>query len=320
MELRPTLLPALGVFAAAARYQNFAQAAQELHLTASAVSHHVRRLEAALGVALFQRHARGVVLTAAGRMLADAASAALTDLDAASASLRSAPRGIARIRITALHSLTYCWLLPRLSKFTNAHPEVRISIEASTALSRFDDAGPDLGIRHGAGHWPGLTAHFLMDDALFPVAAPTLPGVTKITQPRQILELPLVTDLAQQGWYDWFRAADIRGVRARELHTFSDSTDAMQAAVYGLGAALARSHIAAPYLHAGQLMRLPGPELRSRFSYYAVHPSHRRPGAATAAFIAWLREEAAQEHAEASPEPTESAAARQRRRARPVSS
>lgn len=315
MELRPTLLPALGVFAAAARYQNFAQAASELHLTSSAVSHHVRRLEAALGVALFQRHARGVVLTASGRTLADAASAALTDLNAASASLRSSPRGIARIRISALHSLTYCWLLPRLSKFTNAHPDVRISIEASTALTRFDDAGPDLGIRHGAGHWPGLTAHFLMDDALFPVAAPTLPGVTKIAQPREILELPLVTDLAQQSWSDWFRAAGVRGVRARELHTFSDSTDAMQAAVHGLGAALARSHIAAPYLDTGQLIRLPGPELQSRFSYYAVHPSHRRPSAATAAFITWLREEAAQEQAEP---PAKRAGMKPRRRARAV--
>lgn len=300
MELRPTLLPALGVFAVAARYQNFAQAAQELHLTASAVSHHVRRLEATLGAVLFQRHARGVALTAAGRTLADAASAALTDLNAASASLR-VTRGVTRLRITALHSLTYCWLLPRLAKFTNAHPNVRISIEASTALARFDDAGPDLGIRHGAGHWPGLTAQFLMDDALFPVASPKLPGATKITQPREILELPLVTDLAQQGWADWFRAAGVRGVRVRELHTFSDSTDAMQAAVHGLGAALARSHIAAPYLRAGELMRLPGPELASRFSYYAVHPAHRRPNAAASAFIAWLREEAAQEHARAAP-------------------
>src|SRR3546814_5326573 len=74
MNLRSALLPSLGVFAAAARHQNFAHAADELHLTASAVSHHVRKLEASLGVALFQRHARGVTLTGEGRLLADAAS------------------------------------------------------------------------------------------------------------------------------------------------------------------------------------------------------------------------------------------------------
>ena len=82
MSLRPALLPALGVFAAAARHQNFAHAADELHLTASAVSHHVRKLEALLGVVLFQRHARGVKLTLEGRQLADAANAALGDIDA----------------------------------------------------------------------------------------------------------------------------------------------------------------------------------------------------------------------------------------------
>ena len=75
MTLRPDWLPALSAFEAAARHQNFAHAAEELHLTASAVSHHVRKLEDRLGVALFQRHARGVILTAEGRQLADAAAA-----------------------------------------------------------------------------------------------------------------------------------------------------------------------------------------------------------------------------------------------------
>src|SRR6201994_2038266 len=87
MTLRPTALPAFGVFAIAARHQNFAHAAEELDLTASAVSHHVRSLEATLGVKLFQRHARGVVLTAEGRSLADAATAALSDIDAVAVGL-----------------------------------------------------------------------------------------------------------------------------------------------------------------------------------------------------------------------------------------
>ena len=176
MPIRPTVLPAFAVFAAAARHQNFAHAAEELHLTASAVSHHVRRLETTLGVTLFQRHARGVVLTAQGRALADATNVALADLDAVSGSLLTRDQEVARVRITTLHSLAYCWLIPRLPGFTAAHPNVHLDFETSISLARFDDAGPDLGIRHGPGPWPGLTAHYLMDDALFPVAAPTLPG------------------------------------------------------------------------------------------------------------------------------------------------
>lgn len=294
MSLRPTALPAFGVFAAAARHQNFAHAAEELHLTASAVSHHVRRLEAALGVVLFQRHARGVALTAEGRALADATSAALTDLDAVAGALRGGQHQIVRLRIAALHSLTYCWLIPRLSSFLTAHPHIRLNIETSLALARFDEAGPDLAIRHGPGHWHGLAAHHLMDDELFPVASPTLPGLAAVSQPAHIATLPLVIDLALQGWRDWFRAAGVRGVRLPETHTFSDSTDAMQAAVWGLGATLARTHIAAPYLRSGELVRLPGPTLKARFAYYAVHPAHRRPNAAAMAFIDWLRREAAQ--------------------------
>lgn len=294
MNLRPSLLPALGVFAAAARHQNFAHAAEELHLTASAVSHHVRKLEASLGVALFQRHARGVALTGEGRLLADAAAAAVSDLDAVAQSLGSA-RDNTRLRINTLHSLTYCWLLPRLPRFCAAHPEIRISVETETALTRFEDGGADLAIRHGAGHWPGLDSHRLMDDELFPVASPGLPGISGITEPAQIVGLPLLSDNALQGWHDWFRVAGLRGQHLPDMHMFSDSTDVMRAAVYGIGIALARKYIAMPYLQRYELLRLPGPSLKTRFAYYAVYPAHRQLSANAAAFVDWLKQEAKDE-------------------------
>jgi LysR family transcriptional regulator, glycine cleavage system transcriptional activator len=98
--------------------------------------------------------------------------------------------------------------------------------------------------------------------------------------------------LALQGWRDWFRAAGVRGVRLPEMHTFSDSTDAMLAAARGLSAVLARQRIAAPYLADGRLVRLPGPALKARFAYYAVYPAHRPLKPAAAAFVQWLRQEA----------------------------
>ncbi len=294
MNLRASLLPALGAFAAAARHQNFAHAAEELHLTASAVSHHVRKLESVLGIVLFQRHARGVTLTAEGRQLADAASAAITEIEAVAAQLHHAG-GITQVRVSTLHSLTYCWLLPRLPRFCGAFPNIRLTVETGVALTRFDEGGADLGIRHGPGQWTGLTAHHLMDDELFPVAAPALPGASRVHEPRDIANLPLVTDIALQGWRDWFRAAGVRGLRLPAMHTFSDSTDAMRAAVYGLGAALARKHIVAPYLQRQELIRLPGPALKARFAYYAVYPTHRPLTPAAGIFIDWLRQEAAGE-------------------------
>lgn len=288
MALRADWLPALAAFEAAARHQNFAHAAQELHLTASAVSHHVRKLESRLGVSLFQRHARGVSLTAEGRQLADSASNALADMDAVLRNLRAAHDEHQRLRISTLHSLTYTWLLPRLPEFARAHPQVRVSVDTEVALARFDEGGTDLAIRHGPGHWPGLTAHTLMDDALFPVASPGLPGVVQATNASDVARLPLVSDLARQGWHDWFRAAGVHGARLDERYSFSDTTDALQAAALGLGAALAREQVAAPYLADGRLQRLPGPVLKARWSYYVVYPAHRRLRQPAQLFIDWL--------------------------------
>ena len=296
MVLRPAALPAFGVFAVAARHQNFAHAAEELDLTASAVSHHVRALESTLGVKLFQRHARGVVLTAEGRSLADAATTALADIDSVALALKGLQRNVARVRVATLHSLTYCWLLPRLPRFVARHPDILLTFETGTALTRFDHTGPDLAIRHGAGAWPGLTAHHVMDEHLFPVATPRLAGSVK--EARDVARLPLVSDLAHHGWREWFQAAGVRGVSLPEMHTFTDSTDAMQASIYGLGATLARSRIVEPHLQQGQLVRLPGPMLKAKYGYFAVHPSHHRPGAAVGRFLEWLSLEGSQEPSE----------------------
>jgi len=289
MSLRPDWLPALAAFESAARHQNFAHAAEELHLTASAVSHHVRKLEARLGVALFQRHARGVSLSMEGRKLADAASSALTDLEAVLLALRQQEEtGQERIRISTLHSLAFVWLMPRLPRFSALYPQLRVQFDTEASLTRFDDGGADLAIRHGPGHWPGLTALPLMDETLFPVAAPRLAGVRKLRTAAQIAELPLIADLARQGWQDWFRAAGVHGVKLAERYLFSDSTDALHAAAHGLGAALARERIVTPWLADGSLVALPGPRVVARWGYFVVYPSHRRLRASAQRFVDWL--------------------------------
>ena len=87
----------------------------------------------------------------------------------------------------------------------------------------------------------------------------------------------------------------MRGLNLPAMHTFSDSTDAMRAAVYGIGAALARKQIVMPYLQRYELIRLPGPALKARFAYYAVHPAHRPLAPAAEAFIDWMKREALDE-------------------------
>jgi DNA-binding transcriptional LysR family regulator len=134
-----------------------------------------------------------------------------------------------------------------------------------------------------------------MDDALFPVASPSLPGLEKIDCPAAIAELVLLADNGFQGWRDWFRAAGLRGMHLPAAHMLSDSSGVLRAAAAGIGAALARKRIVESYLKDGVLQRLPGPALTARFSYYAVHPAHRMPSPAAEAFIDWLRQEAEQD-------------------------
>jgi len=292
MALHSDWLSALAAFEAAARHQNFAHAGEELHLTASAVSHHVRRLEARLGLPLFRRHARGVQLTAEGRLLADAASGAIADIDAVMRGLRGSREREPPVRITTLHSFASSWLIPRLPDFARAHPQIRLNVDTGSALTRFDDSGPDLGIRYGPGRWPGLTAAPLLEDRLFAVAAPRL--ARGIGSAEEVLQLPLIADLAVQGWRDWCRMAGLRVGVPDERYVFSDSTDMLAAAEQGLGAALARSSIVQPWLDAGTLSKLPGPELPGRYSYHVVWPEHRRLKPAARSVVDWLLAQAGQ--------------------------
>ena len=288
MTLRTEFLSALAAFESAARHQNFARAGAELHLTASAVSHHVRKLEARLGVALFQRHARGVSLTAEGRRLADSASSAMADMEGVAASLAAAQGEGDRVRISTLHSLVYTWLLPKLADFTARHPQIRLNIDTEVGLTRFEDGGADLAIRYGPGHWPGMTAHHVMDDALFPVAAKAFVAQHRIRSAEDIARQPLIHDLARQGWHDWFRAAGVAFDHIDERYVFSDTTDALKAAACGIGVALAREKIVAPSLADGSLVALPGPSVPTRWNYFIVYPAHRKVRPPAQRFVDWL--------------------------------
>lgn len=295
MALKPALLIPLVAFEAAARHQNFARAATELHLTASAISHHVRQLEARLGAPLFVRHARGVTLTAAGQQLANASTGAFEDLALSLAHVRSGDDEARRtVHVTTLHSFAVAWLIPRLPAFHARHPDVHINLETETALSRFDDGGPDFGIRFGGGDWPELDKHHLLGDALRVLASPArVPNHATMTVDA-VLDLPLIGDFSRQGWPDWCRNAGLSRDRLVPHLQARDSIEAIAAAVAGVGAVLTRESVARPWLDSGALVPLPGPVLPSRWSYYLVKPKGRRLKPAAQAFSDWLLGQAAQ--------------------------
>lgn len=288
MPMKSSLLVPLLAFEAAARHQNFARAGAELHLTASAISHHVRLLEARLGAALFARHARGVTLTIAGQQLANASTRAFEDLAATLDGLHDVGAARDEIRLTTIHSFAVAWLIPRLHDFHARHPALRLVLETDGALSRFEDGGPDLGVRFGGGEAPELEQQLLLHDGLRVVVSPRLAPRPQSMTAEAISRLPLIGDFSRQGWPDWFRAAKLRcALPPTRLHT-RDTVEAIAAAVAGMGALLTRESIAQPWLASGALVPLPGPVLVSRWSYYVVRPKGRRLKAAAQVFHDWL--------------------------------
>src|SRR5690348_8399241 len=148
-------LSALRAFEAAARLGSFSRAAEEISVTHSAVSHQVRALERALGTPLFQRHGKRVALTEAGRHFSERVGAALRDIAEAARFVQRSARDKNVLTITTLPSFAARWLLPRLGRFMEQHPQLAVSVHTSLALVDLERDEVDLAIRFGNGQWPG---------------------------------------------------------------------------------------------------------------------------------------------------------------------
>lgn len=287
MERLP--LNALRAFEAAARHLSLTRAAEELHLTHGAISHHVKALEALLGTALFQRRGRGLVLTEAGSYLADVLAGGFARINEAMQSVRR--MASSTLTISVLTSFAARWLVPRLERFHEQHPEVVLNMRTGRELVDLRRDGVDMGVRVGKGNYPGLDSQYLMSEALYVVASPRLAGGL----PRTLDELCRHTLLrdSYDDWAIWCRAAGL-DVRSLKFGTaIEDSSVLLEAVANGGGIALARSVLAADDLASGRLVRLFDVEVPNVFSYWTVTLPERRDEAPIAKFRTWLQAEAA---------------------------
>ncbi|KIZ42383.1 LysR family transcriptional regulator, partial [Rhodopseudomonas palustris] len=172
MTARLPSLNGLRAFEAAARHLSFTEAAVELNVTQTAISHQIKRLEDELGVRLFIRQNRALALTPQARDYLPGIRAAFNDLRLATDRLLRKDDNV--LTVSTLASLAAKWLLPRLSAFQEAHPGIDVRITTSRALVDFKAGDVDAAIRYGRGQWPGLRADWLMADQLFPVCSPAL--------------------------------------------------------------------------------------------------------------------------------------------------
>lgn len=277
-------LAALKAFEAAARLGSFSRAAEESYVTHGAVSHQVKALEEMVGVPLFARNGRRVALTAEGKALADRVRAALRDIADAIESAGRRDRGN-QLTVSMLPSFAARWLMPRLGRFMEKHPDIAVNVHASLALANFTRDGVDMAVRFGRGGWPNVEAEKLMDDERFPVASPRLNRGKLPLRPADLAKFRLLsTD--DEPWTPWFRAA---GVKLPEPHgpIFNDAAMMVQAAVDGGGIAYARKSITQGDLAAGNLVRVFDIALKAEGSYYLVYPPGKLPGKVLA-FRDWL--------------------------------
>ena len=285
MAQRLPPLSTLRPFEAAARLGSFSRAAEEIHLTHGAVSHQVRALEEFLGASLFVREGRRVILTEAGRRFAESVRAALTQLaDAAQAVHREESSN--RLTITSVPSFASRWLLPRLGRFVEAHPELQVGIDATMVVRDFARDDVHLGIRFGAGVWPGVHAEKMMEDVYFPVVGPRFRGGRLPREPAELAGLPLLRS-EREPWTPWFRAAGLKLPEPTSGPEYSDSSILLQAAALGQGIALARASIARADVAAGVLVRLFEVTVPATEAYWLVTP----PGPLSpkvATFREWL--------------------------------
>jgi LysR family glycine cleavage system transcriptional activator len=289
-------LNALRTFECAGRRLSFVHAAEELNVTPGAVSRQVKALEEWLGAALFYRRHKQVLLTPLGRSYLQSVSEPLERI--VSATERAVQQNSERpVAITCYPTFALRWLVPRWGRFYDKHPEIDVQLTTSLQPVDFARGDADAAILVGEGpeSWPGLDAVKLLDVDLFPVCSPALcNGSEALRQPTDLARLTLLHGTPRrQDWQRWLDFAGVPGIDANSGVTFDSLNLSIQAAVEGLGVAIAVGGLVAEDLAAKRLVRPFGPTRRSRRPFHFVFPSDRLRNRRLRAFKDWLSAEAA---------------------------
>lgn len=282
-------LAALRAFEAAARHQNFSRAAEEIHVTHGAISHQVRALEEELGVALFTRHGKRIAITADGERFAVILRKSLMDIALAAEALQAGAQQ-KRLTITALPSFAARWLAPRLGAFIELYPDTEVTLQSSNHLTNFVREPVDIGVRFGAGHYPGLSVELVMDDYYYPVVSPKFNGGCLPLTLKELARSALLR-CDDEPWMPWFEAAGLDWPEPSGGLIFQDSSILVRAAVDGRGIALARHAIVVRDLEAGDLVRLFDIAVKCSSSYYLVCAPNALQKPHVQAFRTWLFDE-----------------------------
>lgn len=271
-------LNSLRAFEAAARHLSFVKASEELFVTPAAVSHQVKRLEEYLGLQLFRRLSRGLLLSETGQLLSAELREVFLHLDMAMAKVvETDSQGALTISVAPMFAAK--WLLPRLQNFELSHPDIDLRMSSTLALVDFQRDGIDAAIRLGHGSYPGLDAVKLFEESVTPMCSPRLlKGKRTLTKPDELQgqvllhDDSLAFDAATPNWRNWLKAANINTVDiSRGIH-FGQPDHALQAAIDGAGVVLGWRNLAAADIAAGRLVTPFELSLPLGAAFYLVYP------------------------------------------------
>jgi LysR family transcriptional regulator, glycine cleavage system transcriptional activator len=282
-------LRSLRVLEAAVRHENYTRAAEELNLTHSAVSHQIHALEENLGTRLLERAGRQMRATDLGRQLALDVRATLDTLATAVERVRGSDSSNA-ITISCLPSFASAWLVLKIGHFLDRYPNIDLRLESSTSLADFRNDGVDIAIRFGTGNYGGLVSEKLFDDEVFPTMSPKVRRSGRVRSPADLARVPLLR-IRSQPWTPWLEAAGVDLPEPRRGPVFNDSELAIQAAVQGQGAVLARGSLAVQRLRNGTLVAPFKQRIASLQTCYLVYPKHHVSRPVVKIFREWLLEE-----------------------------
>ncbi len=293
-------LNALKVFEAAARHLSFTKAAEELHVTPGAVSQQIKALEDFLQTPVFRRHKRALLLT-------DEAQASLPvlregfDKLVEAGEILSKKADAGRLTVSVAPSFASKWLVPRLDRFQEAHPDIDVWVSADMNVVDFAVDDVDIAIRYGGGRYTGLITEHLMAEKIVPVCSPQLlTGDHPIKKPEDLAHHTLLHDSGNDKdpgcptWPMWLKAAGVEHKQGDRGLKFNQSSLVIEAAVAGKGVALAKAALALADLEAARLVIPFDLTTPTEFSYYLVHPPSKSSSPAVKAFKAWVMKEAAE--------------------------
>ncbi len=285
---------ALSAFESAARHQSFTKAADELAVTQSAICRQISTLEDFLNVKLFRRGRRGVTLTEAGLEYSRRVAARLDDVERDTLELMAKGGQGGTLELGVVPTFATKWLLPRLPKFRELHPDVTVNLSVRTRPFLFDETSLDAAIHAGQAVWPGTEGRFLMHENLIAVCSPQL--VAPLTKLERASDWQRYTLLQMSTrpytWRDWFQSCGMVVEGALAGPRFELFSMAAEAAVHGMGIALIPRLLIENELKYGTLMPVTSHEYRSDRSYYMIYPERKSEHTALTAFREWIEEEA----------------------------